>query len=74
MPSIKRAALVEPAWNWPQLIGGPFVRALDEATIDHDLCYDALAVDLIELRSSSEWRTGECGRGQQRSRGDRRDA
>jgi len=73
-PPIKSAALIDPIWNWPQLIGGRVIGArLDQVTIDHDFPYDALAADEIELRSLICWPAGECGRGQQRGGSDRHD-
>jgi len=52
--SIKNAALVDPTWDWPQLIGGRLIRAgLGQATIDHGLYYDALRIDLFDLRRLS---------------------
>jgi hypothetical protein len=69
--SIENAALIEPIWKWPQLIGGRVIGAsLTQVTIDHDLSYDALAADEIELRGLVCWPAGECRRGHHHSRGD----
>jgi hypothetical protein len=71
---IESAAAVDPIWNRPELVGGRFIRALDEVAVDHDLRYDAPAVDPLDLRRLSECPTGECKRSQKRCRGDRCDA
>jgi hypothetical protein len=72
--SIESAAAVDPTSNWPQLIGGRVVGArLDQVTIDHELSYDVLVADEIELGRLIRWPTGECRRGQQRGRSDRHD-
>jgi len=69
--SIESAAAVEPIWNWPQLIGGRVIGAsLGQVTIDHDLSYDALAADGIDLRRLVCWPAGECRRGHHYSRSD----
>src|SRR5262245_14859479 len=74
MRSIESAAAVDPICNWPQLIGGGVIGIrLDQVTVDHDLSYDALAAEEIELRSLICWPAGECGRGQQRGGSDRHD-
>jgi hypothetical protein len=70
-PPIESAALIDPIWNWPQLIGGRVIGVgLDQVTIDHDLSYDALVVDEIELRGSVCWAAGECRRGHEPYRSD----
>src|SRR5262249_21476280 len=52
--SIKNAALVDPTWDWPQLIGGrPLPARLRQATHYHGLYYDALRIDLFDLRRLS---------------------
>jgi hypothetical protein len=44
--SIESTAAVNPIWNWHQLTGGGVIGIrLDQVTIDHELSYDALAVD-----------------------------
>jgi hypothetical protein len=59
--SIESAAFLEPIWNRPELIGGRLIRVrLDQATVDHDLPYDALILDLLGLRRLIEWPSGEC--------------
>jgi hypothetical protein len=72
--SIESAAAVEPIWNWPQLIGGRVIGAsLGQVTIDHDLCYDALVTDEVELRRLICWPAAESRQGQQRGGSDRHD-
>jgi hypothetical protein len=72
--SIESAAAVDPTSNWPQLIGGRVVGArLDQVTIDHELSYDVLVGDEIELGELIRWPAGECRRGQQRGGSDRHD-
>jgi hypothetical protein len=72
--SIESAAAVDPTLNWPQLIGGRVVGArLDQVTIDHELSYDVLVGDEIELRGLIRWPVGECRRGQQRGGSERHD-
>jgi len=70
-PSIESAALVDPTRNWPQLVGERSLRdPLDQAAVDHDLAYDALILDRLELRRLSERATGESRRAQKRGRSD----
>src|ERR1700730_14751852 len=72
--SSERAAAVDPASNWPQLIGRRVVGLrLDQVTIDHELSYDMLVADEIELRGLICRPAGECRRGQQRGGSDRHD-
>jgi hypothetical protein len=72
--SIESAAAVDPTSNWPQLIGGRVVGArLDQVTIDHELSYDVLVDDEIELRGLICRPAGECRRGQQRGGSERHD-
>src|SRR6201984_1679833 len=73
-PSIESAAAVDPTLNWPQLIGRRVVGArLDQVTIDHELSYDVLVGDEIELGGLICRPAGECRRGQQRGGSDRHD-
>src|SRR5260370_1566935 len=73
-PSIGRAAAVDPTSNWPQLIGGRVVGArLGQVTIEHELSYDVLVGDEIELRGLICRPASECRRGQQRGGSDRHD-
>src|SRR6266446_10417030 len=72
--SIESAAAVDPTLNRPQLIGGRILGPrLGQVTIDHELSYDVLVGDEIELGPLICWPTGECGRGQQRGGSDRHD-
>jgi hypothetical protein len=72
--SIESAAAVDPTSNWPQLIGARIIGPrLGQVTIDHELSYDVLVADEIELGGLIRWPAGECRRGQQRGRSDRHD-
>jgi len=72
--SIESVAAVDPTLNWPQLIGGRILGPrLDQVTIDHELSYDVLVDDEIELRGLICRPAGECRRGQQRGASDRHD-
>ena len=49
--AIESAAGVDPARNRPELIRRRLIRVRpDQAAIDHDLAYDALAIYGIDLR------------------------
>src|SRR5262249_56453275 len=72
--AIETAVAVDRIWNRPQLTGERVIGVrLDQVTIDHELPYDALAADQIELRRLICWPAGECRRGQQRGGSDRHD-
>src|SRR5262245_2839990 len=48
--SIESTAAVDPTSNWPQLIGGCIIGPrLGQVTVDHELSYDVLIADEIEL-------------------------
>jgi hypothetical protein len=53
-PAIESTAVVDPARNRPKLVRWRLIRVrperTDRAAIDHDLSYDALAADRIDLR------------------------
>jgi hypothetical protein len=72
--SIESAATVDPTSNWPQLVGARIIGPrLGQVTIDHELSYDVLVADEIELGGLIRWPAGECRRGQQRGGSDRHD-
>lgn len=50
-PAIERAAVVDPIRNRPKLVRWRLIRVRpDRGAIDHDLAYDALAIERIDLR------------------------